>query len=71
MPLLPSFIAPARFADAEAALARVRDIYDNSVDHLRNALQSFVAGEALAAGCAPAIRSCGSTPTPWRGPIRA
>ena len=48
MPLLPSFIAPARFANAEAALARAREIYDNSVDHLRNALQSFVSGEALA-----------------------
>ena len=48
MPLLPSFIAPARFADAEAALARAREIYDDSVDHLRNALQSFVNGEALA-----------------------
>ncbi len=47
MPLLPPFIAPARFANAEAALARAREIYDNSVDHLRNALQSFVNGEAL------------------------
>ena len=47
MPLLPSFIAPARFTSAEAALARARQIYDNSVDHLRNALQSFVSGEAL------------------------
>src|SRR3954463_6536492 len=47
MALLPPFIAPARFASAEAALARAREIYDQSVDHLRNALQSFVNGEAL------------------------
>src|SRR6187402_2475434 len=46
MALLPPFIAPARFASAEAALARAREIYDASVDHLRNALQSFVSGEA-------------------------
>jgi AMP nucleosidase len=46
MALLPPFIAPARFASAEAALARAREIYDASVDHLRNALQSFVNGEA-------------------------
>ena len=47
MPLLPTFIAPARFTDAEAALARVREIYDHGVDHLRNALQSFVNGDPL------------------------
>ena len=47
VPLLPSFIAPAHFADAEAALAHVRAIYDNSVDHLRNALQSLRRRRAL------------------------
>ena len=45
MALLPPFIAPARFTTAAAALARAREIYDNSVDHLRNALQAFVNGE--------------------------
>ena len=65
MPLLPPFVAPARFDDAESALAQVRAIYDSSVDHLRDAMQRFVAGEALPSRCAPAIRSCASTPTPW------
>jgi AMP nucleosidase len=46
MPLLPPFVAPARFTSADAALARVREIYDSSVGHLRNALQAFVNGEA-------------------------
>ena len=47
MPLLPTFIAPARFADAEAALARAREIYEHGIDHLRHALQRFVNGESL------------------------
>ena len=46
--LVPPFIAPALFDDADAALARVREIYDASVDHLRDALQSFVNGAAPA-----------------------
>jgi AMP nucleosidase len=45
--LVPPFIAPARFDSAEAALARAQEIYQGSVDHLRNALQAFVNGEAL------------------------
>jgi AMP nucleosidase len=56
---VPPFVAPALFADADAALARVREIYDASVDHLRVALQSFVNG-ASAAGrvraCYPFVR---------------
>ena len=44
--LMPPFIAPATFDDAGAALARVREIYDGSVDHLRDALQAFVTGAA-------------------------
>ena len=57
--LLPPFIAPARFDDAEAALAHVREIYDGSIDHLRGALQRFVAGEALGGrvrACYPFVR---------------
>ncbi|MDQ2733591.1 MAG: AMP nucleosidase, partial [Pseudomonadota bacterium] len=42
--LAPPFVAPARFDDAAAALARVGEIYASSVDHLRAALQSFVTG---------------------------
>ena len=48
MPSVPPFIAPARFDDPAAALAQVRAIYDGSVTHLRDALQRFVGGEALA-----------------------
>jgi AMP nucleosidase len=38
-------VAPARFDDPDAALARVRSIYDDSVSYLRESLQRFVAGE--------------------------
>ena len=63
MPSVPPFIAPARFDDPAAALAQVRAIYDGSVTHLRDALQRFVSGEALAqrAGQADAVtrvRAC-------------
>ena len=59
MSLVPPFIAPALFDDADAALARVREIYDASVDHLRVALQSFVNGAAPAGrvrACYPFVR---------------
>ncbi len=46
---LSAFVAPARFDDPAAALAQVRLIYDNSVNHLREALQAFVAGDVGAA----------------------
>jgi AMP nucleosidase len=45
MSSLPFFIAPAKFDNAEAALAQVQAIYRGSVEHLRGALQRFVAGE--------------------------
>src|ERR1700710_2848041 len=57
--LVPPFIAPALFDDADGALARVREIYDASVDHLRVALQSFVNGAAPAGrvrACYPFVR---------------
>ncbi len=44
MPSTPTFIAPARFDDAEAALAQVQRIYRNSIEHLRASLQRFIAG---------------------------
>jgi len=44
MTSLPLFIAPTRFTDADAALAQVQAIYRSSVEHLRGALQRFVAG---------------------------
>jgi AMP nucleosidase len=45
MTSLPLFIAPAKFDNADAALAQVQAIYRGSVEHLRAALQRFVAGE--------------------------
>jgi AMP nucleosidase len=56
-----AFVAPARFDDPAAALAQVRLIYENSVTHLREALQAFVAGGAAgaAAGDVPTrVRAC-------------
>jgi AMP nucleosidase len=44
MTALPTFIAPARFDDADAAFAQVQSIYQTGVDHLRSALQRFVSG---------------------------
>ncbi len=44
MPSLPLFIAPTRHTDPESALAQVQLIYRDSVEHLRSALQRFVAG---------------------------
>ncbi|MBV8466255.1 MAG: AMP nucleosidase [Burkholderiales bacterium] len=42
---LPDFIAPASFTNAAAALARVQEIYESSIAHLREAMQRYVAGE--------------------------
>jgi AMP nucleosidase len=55
----PPFFAPERFDSADAALARVREIYDASVLHLRDALRQFVAGAPLAdhvRACYPFVR---------------
>jgi AMP nucleosidase len=59
MPHLPAFIAPARFTNPSAALARVREIYDTNIAHLRGAMQRFVAGDSLAGhvrACYPFVR---------------
>ncbi len=59
MPVVPTYIAPARFDDAAGALDQVRAIYDGSINHLRGALQSFVGGDDLAArvrACYPFVR---------------
>jgi AMP nucleosidase len=42
-PLLPAFIAPAQFTDAAAAMAQVQTIYNAQIEHLRSAMQRFVA----------------------------
>jgi AMP nucleosidase len=59
MSYLPAFIAPMRFTDPAAALAQARLIYDNSISHLRQAMQRYVAGEDLPGhvrGCYPFVR---------------
>ena len=43
----PRFFPPQRFDDPAAALARVRAIYQDGVEHLRDAVRRFVAGEDL------------------------
>ena len=56
---LPPFIAPARFTDPTLALARAREIYESGLQHLRAAMQGFVAGEALPGhvrACYPFVR---------------
>ena len=42
-PLLPLFIPPAQFTDANAALVHVQMIYNAQIEHLRTAMQRFVA----------------------------
>ncbi len=59
MPYLPPFIAPSRYTDPAAALAQVRAIYNQQIGHLRDAMQRFVAGEALPGhvrACYPFVR---------------
>lgn len=61
MLLRPPFFAPIRYTDAEAALAQVQLIYNTSINHLREALQRFVAGEVytLEEGHHPGrVRAC-------------
>ena len=56
---MPDFIAPARFTDADAALAQVQRIYRVALDHLRDAMLRFVAGEAMPGrmrACYPFVR---------------
>ena len=56
---MPPFVAPAQFVDADAALARVREIYAASVGHLRDALHGYVAGTVPASrvrACYPFVR---------------
>jgi AMP nucleosidase len=59
MPFMPPFIAPSRHSDAESALAQVRAIYSQQINHLREAMQRFVAGEDLPGhvrACYPFVR---------------
>lgn len=59
MPYMPPFVAPLRFTDPAAALAQVRHIYDTAIQHLRDSMQRFVAGEDLPGrvrACYPFVR---------------
>jgi AMP nucleosidase len=59
MSIAPNYIAPAQFDDPAKALAQVRAIYDGSIQHLRDALQKFVAGDSLGGhvrACYPFVR---------------
>jgi len=63
------FIAPEIFATAESALARVQAIYDQSVSHLRQAMQRYVAGDDMqdrVRACYPYVRI--ETATDWAPP---
>ena len=63
------FIAPENFDSAVSALARVRVIYDQSVTHLRLAMQRFVAGDDMqdrVRACYPCVRI--ETATDWTPP---
>ncbi|MBE7367264.1 AMP nucleosidase [Ramlibacter pallidus] len=59
MPFMPPFIAPTFHTDAESALAQVGAIYAQQINHLREAMQRFVAGEAMPGrvrACYPFVR---------------
>ena len=45
---LPPFIAPSEHQDADSALAQVQHIYQQGVNHLRQAMRDFVAGADMA-----------------------
>ncbi len=44
---MPPLIEPTFHTDPESALAQVRAIYTQQINHLRDAMQRFVAGEAM------------------------
>ncbi|STR26445.1 AMP nucleosidase [Janthinobacterium lividum] len=53
------FIASSRFDDPRLALEQVQAIYRSSIEHLRDALQRFVAGEDMherVRACYPFVR---------------
>src|SRR3954469_25676297 len=59
MPFMPPFIAPTLHDNPESALNQVRAIYGQQIHHLREAMQRFVAGEAMPGrvrACYPYVR---------------
>lgn len=56
---MPPFEEPTFHADAHSALAQVRAIYARQIQHLRDAMQRFVAGDAMpqrVRACYPFVR---------------
>ncbi len=47
MSIRPPFTAPTRHTDADSALAQVQALYQTSLDHLRQAMREFVAGQSF------------------------
>jgi len=59
MPILPPFTAPTAYRDPALALAQVQHLYQQATDHLRQAMQRFVAGEHFqdrVRACYPFVR---------------
>lgn len=55
----PRFRAPERYTDPEAALAQVQKLYEEATTYLREAMQSYVAGQDLSErvrACYPYLR---------------
>ena len=50
MPLMPPFIAPTFHSDPASALAQVRTIYGQQINHLREAMQRLHARFFAATG---------------------
>ena len=59
MPFLPPFTAPTAYQDPAQALAQVQRLYQQAINHLRHAMQRFVAGEHFTdrvRACYPFVR---------------
>ena len=59
MPQMPAFIAPTRHTSPESAVAQARQIYEQQVTHVREAVQRFAGGQSLpdrVRGCYPYVR---------------
>ena len=59
MPFMPPHVPPVRHTEPESALAQVQQIYSQQINHLREAMHRFVAGEQLPGrvrACYPFVR---------------
>ena len=59
MPVLPPFTAPTAYHDPAQALAQVQRLYQQAIDHLRQSMQRFVAGDTFTdrvRACYPFVR---------------